>query len=136
MFKRIKRLAQQLQGKAGHAYSMDEHFATTLTEIAHDQKLDRKELYDSVLRAGIDEILRRDKYRAAWETLSPREQEVAALICMGYSSGKIAEILVVSYETVRTHSKHVYAKFKLGRKELKKALREWNFAEWWEHHTE
>lgn len=136
MFERIKRLAQRFrrkkQGDGAHAYAMDAHFATTLTEIAHDQKRDRKELYDSVLRAGIEEILRRDRYTAAWETLSPREQEVAALICLGYSSYQIADILTISYDTVRSHSKHIYVKFNLKRKELRHALRDWHFAEWWE----
>ena len=41
-------------------------------------------------------------------------------------------MLGVSYETVRSHSKHIYAKFGLGRKELRQALRQWNFEAWWE----
>ena len=93
-------------------------------------------MLETILRAGVDEILQDEKYTAAWEALSPREKEVTALICMGYSSYQIADILSISYDTVRTHSKHVYVKFNLKRKELRLALKDWRFVEWWDSHRE
>ena len=44
------------------------------------------------------------------EGLTAREQDVLTLIARGYSNAEIAEALVVSQETVRTHVKHIYAK--------------------------
>ncbi len=116
-------------------FSYDGQFAFTLIEIARRQNRDQSEVLETVLRAGVDEILRKEKHMAAWDALSPREKEVAALICLGYSSYEIADVLSISYDTVRTHSKHVYVKFDLGRKELRQALKDWRFEEWWESHA-
>ncbi|MBE3117956.1 MAG: helix-turn-helix transcriptional regulator [Candidatus Atribacteria bacterium] len=38
-----------------------------------------------------------------WQSLSPREQEVTALACRGYTNRQIAARLGVSAETVKTH---------------------------------
>jgi DNA-binding NarL/FixJ family response regulator len=48
--------------------------------------------------------------RAAIEGLTAREEDVLTLIARGFSNAEIAEELVVSQETVRTHVKHIYAK--------------------------
>ena len=74
------------------------------------------------------------KHEEIWGLLSVREQQVTALICMGFRSYEIAIALGVSYETVRSHSKHIYTKFGLGRKELRQALDQWDFENWWEEH--
>ncbi len=136
MFRLLRRLGQLFtQGKRGQgtrAFSFDGEFALTLTEIARRQNRKRTEVLESILRAGVHEVLRTEAYTAAWEALSPREKEVAALTCLGYSSHQIAELLCVSYDTVRSHSKHVYAKFGLKRTELRQALKDWRFAQWWE----
>jgi DNA-binding CsgD family transcriptional regulator len=42
--------------------------------------------------------------------LSIREMEILGLIMMGYTNQQIAEKLFVSYETVRSHRKHILAK--------------------------
>ena len=134
----LQRLGQlfnrKKRGNDSRAFSYEGHFATTLTEIARRQNRERSEVLENILRAGVDEILRGETYTAAWDSLSPREKEVTALICMWYSSYQIADILYISYDTVRTHSKHIYVKFNLKRKELREALKDWRFAEWWESH--
>jgi PAS domain S-box-containing protein len=42
--------------------------------------------------------------------LTPREREVLALVALGHTSAQIAEQLVISSETVRTHVQHAMAK--------------------------
>ena len=44
------------------------------------------------------------------DDLTPREAEVLSLIARGLSNGEIAETLVVSEATVKTHINHVFAK--------------------------
>jgi DNA-binding NarL/FixJ family response regulator len=44
------------------------------------------------------------------DELTPREAEVLSLIALGLSNGEIAERLVVSEATVKTHVNHVFAK--------------------------
>lgn len=125
---------QQKREQDARAFSFDGQFDLTLTEIARRQNRERTEVLESILRAGVNEILRDEQCVSAWEALSPREKEVTALICLGYSSYQIADTLCISYDTVRTHSKHIYVKFNLKRKELRQALQDWRFAEWWENH--
>jgi DNA-binding NarL/FixJ family response regulator len=42
--------------------------------------------------------------------LTPREEEILALLTQGYSNKEIADRLSVSFDTVRTHLRHVYEK--------------------------
>lgn len=42
--------------------------------------------------------------------LTSREMEVAMLTLSGFSTRAIAEKLVISFETVRAHKKHIYTK--------------------------
>jgi DNA-binding NarL/FixJ family response regulator len=43
-------------------------------------------------------------------TLSPRELDVAELVCAGSTNQQIAEKLVLSVRTVETHLTHIFAK--------------------------
>ena len=48
-----------------------------------------------------------------WDDLSDREREVLAMIGAGRSNAEIAEELVISMATVKTHVRHVFAKLDL-----------------------
>jgi DNA-binding NarL/FixJ family response regulator len=63
-------------------------------------------------RAGADATDRTTapNRRAAIDGLTAREEDVLTLIARGFSNAEIAEELIVSQETVRTHVKHIYAK--------------------------
>jgi DNA-binding NarL/FixJ family response regulator len=68
-----------------------------------------------------------------WQSLSPREQQVGALACMGYTNRQIAASLVLSQETVKSHMRHVLHKFGVhNREELRQLLSGWDFAGWLE----
>ena len=54
----------------------------------------------------------RERYR-----LTAREAEVMELIARGHSVARIAESLVVSENTIRTHSKHLYTKLGIHKKQ-------------------
>uniref|UniRef100_UPI0022DFE796 response regulator transcription factor n=1 Tax=Eggerthella sinensis TaxID=242230 RepID=UPI0022DFE796 len=45
-----------------------------------------------------------------WRGLTGREEEVLKLMARGRSGAYIAEHLVISQNTVKTHVKHIYAK--------------------------
>ena len=49
--------------------------------------------------------------------LSARETEVMELIARGYTVARIAEMLVVSENTIRTHSKRIYAKLDVHKRQ-------------------
>lgn len=66
-----------------------------------------------------------------WRTLSPREQEVAALVCLGYTNRQIAARLYISPETVKSHMKRMLVKFDLHSKdELRMLMADWDFSAW------
>ncbi|RPJ51696.1 MAG: DNA-binding response regulator [Chloroflexi bacterium] len=99
--------------------------------VAEREKRDPDELANRLLN---DMILNRQQHIAnwhRWETLTPREQDVTALICLGYTTRQIAARLHISPETVKTHAEKVLIKFDLpNRNELRIALKEWDFGEW------
>ena len=44
------------------------------------------------------------------DVLTPKEKEVAELICLGYTNGDIAKLLFISEHTVKDHTKKIYPK--------------------------
>lgn len=83
----------------------------------------------------VEQGLVRDQYQAAllnlWQTLTLREQEVVALICLHYTSRQIAARLIISPETVKTHVSNALVKFGFpNRNALRQALDHWDFSEW------
>jgi DNA-binding CsgD family transcriptional regulator len=57
-----------------------------------------------------------------FEILTPREREVLQLIVAGQTNRQIANCLVVSPETVKTHVRHVLGKMGVNRKAELRAL--------------
>ena len=47
---------------------------------------------------------------AGLEQLTPREEEVLALLAKGYITKEIADQMGISFDTVRFHLKHIYQK--------------------------
>ena len=70
-----------------------------------------------------------------WFSLTIREREVVALICMGYKNNEIASMLRVGYSTIQTHLQNIFHKFGLrSRGEIRSALKSWAAQEWWRVH--
>jgi DNA-binding NarL/FixJ family response regulator len=68
---------------------------------------------------------------ANWNLLSRREQEVAALICLGYATQEIADRLELTNGTVKGYAHRVLEKFDVGsRDELRELLAHWDFSAW------
>lgn len=57
-----------------------------------------------------------------YPSLSEREQEVLVLLLQHYSTGRVAEELVVSENTVKTHVRHIYGKLQINSKQQLLAL--------------
>ncbi len=83
-----------------------------------------------VQRALLMEQVEKETWQK-WQSLTPREQEVTALICIGYSTTAICEHLGIANETVRTHVRNLLGKFAVAnRKELRRLLVKWDFSAW------
>lgn len=87
-----------------------------------------------ILRFGMTYQWTVERNVRAWEQLTPREQEVAALICLGYTNDEIAGRLVITPNTVKSHVRNLLQKFDVnGKLELKGLLSHWDFSEWDQH---
>ena len=104
------------------------------------QLFERKEKEQNTFALRVDaqalEILPDDhSIRPLWFSLTIREREVTALVCMGYRNYEIASLLGIGYPTVLTHLQNIYHKFELhDRKSLRAVLKSWPAEEWWKHH--
>lgn len=123
-------LAKRRKRAKPRFFLADERVAVRVRRMAASQHRQEQDVYDDIIAAGMKAVEDKDRYAAIWDALSPREQQVTALICLGYHSDEMAGILGVSYETIRSHCKHVYAKFGLNRRELRLALKDWHFQDW------
>ncbi len=73
--------------------------------------------------------------RKQWFSLTIRERQVVALVCMGYRNYEIASILGVGYPTIQTHLQNIFRKFGIhSRNEIRAALDSWPAEEWWNYH--
>jgi DNA-binding NarL/FixJ family response regulator len=89
-----------------------EHLVMAVRLIAAGEQL----LAPSITRRLVERFARpvpAREHGARLETLTAREQEVLRLVARGLSNTEIAERLVVSEATVKTHVAHVFAKLDL-----------------------
>lgn len=137
MFLLPRRLRELFQKKKGEdeprIFLKDEEIVTLVRNVAQQQGRSEEEVMTDFTKAGWDQLQQENEMMERWDSLSQREREVVALICLGYRNYQIAEKLVIAPETVKTHLQNIFAKFNLrSSKELRFALKDWNFIEWWE----
>ena len=132
---RLRKLLQKNKEKDSHAFHADQELLLAIQEAAKQQGRTEEEVWMEFVRVGHDQYLRTSNLEDRWDTLTEREQEVTALACMGYRNYEIAETLSISHETVKSHLQNIFDKFDIrNRNELRRALRDWRFQEWWEAH--
>jgi DNA-binding NarL/FixJ family response regulator len=112
-------------------FEMDQEMVQSLQHLAQREQRTETDLAAELLSMA---LVRRDAAEAQlqrWQALSPREQQITALVCLGYTNRQIATHLVLSYQTVKTHVRNVLYKFDLRSKaELRQTLAEWDFSAW------
>jgi DNA-binding CsgD family transcriptional regulator len=125
----LRNLLQKNKGvEESRVYHADQELSAAIREAAQEQGRSEEEVWMEFARAGQERYLQTGELETRWDSLSEREQEVTALACMGYRNYEIAEILSISYETVKTHLQNIFTKFDIrSRKELRLALRDWRF---------
>ena len=89
------------------------------------------ELFLDIVAAGLTQYSTNDRVWKKWESLTPREQEVTALVCLGYSNGQMAARMGITEAGVKFHLRNVYAKFELQkRSQLRQIFAGWDFSAW------
>ena len=135
----LKRLIYYLLPKKPDAeetrvFLQDEELIAVIKDVAEQQGRAEEDLIADFTKVGLNQFLTQNEMETRWSSLSHREQQVVALICLGYRNHEIAKILTIAPETVKTHLRSIFHKFDLrSSKELRLALKNWDFREWWEH---
>ena len=115
----------------GQIIRLDARLFALLEEIAAAQQRSVSDFAIAALYAAVQTNHAQTAYDQLWRELTPREQQVAALVCLGYTNQEIARRLTISVNTVRTHVRNVLEKFQTASKaELRLILADWDFADW------
>jgi DNA-binding CsgD family transcriptional regulator len=118
-------------------FLQDEELITTIKEVAKRERRTEEEIVAEFTKVGLNQFLTQHELDNRWSSLSQREQQVVALICLGHRNYEIANILGIAPETVKTHLQRIFDKFQLrSSRELRLALKDWNFRDWWEHNQQ
>ncbi len=117
--------------RCGRNFTLEVDTLRTLQHIARQEKRTPEEVANQYLDDALRDLRLQQENWRKWQSLSPREQEIAALICLHYTSRQIAVMLEISPETVKTHVEHILDKFKVrDRNKLRRMLNGWDFSQW------
>jgi DNA-binding CsgD family transcriptional regulator len=112
------------------AFYLQQDVLQELETLARRERRPPEELANRLLSEVIWER-RAGQMLERWYRLTPREQEVAALICLGCTTQQIADRLTVSHGTIKGYAHHILEKFAVhSRAELRELLAQWDFSEW------
>ena len=112
-------------------YHVDLNMAAYLQNLAVEQESDPEQVAKEIFAKGIATHFQNEHLQHIWEQLTPREQEVTALVGLGYSNNEIGEKLMISPNTVKSHVSHAMRKFGAGKRaEMQIMLADWDFSEW------
>ncbi len=113
------------------SFQLDEEMSQSLQDLAERQQRPLNQVASDLLSQALHQQQKDSEIQRNWITLSPREQQVVALVCLGYTNRQIAASLSISSETVKTYLDHARLKFGVRSKaELRQVLAAWNFSEW------
>jgi DNA-binding CsgD family transcriptional regulator len=128
-----RRLLRYLESRSAprQAFHLDEDLIQSLQVLAEREKRPEEEVAADLLAFALARREIADDNLKRWESLSTREQQVAALVCLDYTSRQIAARLFISPDTVKTHLSNAFRKFNVHNKaELRQALADWDFSDW------
>ena len=134
----LKRLIEYLMGERDKSESprvflQDEELIAVIKDVAKQQSRLEEEVIAEFTKVGLNQFVAQSELQDRWNSLTHREQQVVALVCLRHRNYEIAQTLGIAPETVKTHLQHIFDKLHLrGSKELRIALKDWDFKGWWE----
>jgi DNA-binding CsgD family transcriptional regulator len=112
-------------------YQLTESLNTSLSTLASREHRDEDELAKDIFAAGLTQYHEAYELWNLWDSLTAREKEVTALVCLGYTNRQAAGRMGISAETVKYHLHNILTKYSLkSRSQLQQLLREWDFSAW------
>ncbi len=112
-------------------FNLDEDLRALLYDLADVEQRSVDEVANDLIQQALDERREATSSVRIWRLLSPRQQQITALICLGYTNQQIAARLKISPETVKSHIRGVLTRYGLRSKaELSRHLTNWDFSAW------
>lgn len=108
-------MARRRRGKQ-LSFSVDLGLAEQLRQVADREDKSVDEFIGELLEAGLEKRNIERKIVKALKKLTPREREVCIWVARGHTNKQIAEELVITEETVRTHIRSIRHKLNLRSK--------------------
>lgn len=103
----------------------------TLTTLAQHEGRPEDELIQDLVAAGLTQYYESEDLWGKWRALTPREQDVAALACLGFTNREIAARLNIAPDTVKSRLQNVLRKFNIHKRtDLRVMLADWDFSAW------
>jgi DNA-binding CsgD family transcriptional regulator len=115
--------------RGARQFQFDDELVVALKTLAEREQRSVQEMAQELLSLALAQRDADEAQLLRWRALTPREQQVAALICLNYTNDQIASRLVISIETVKTHVRNILWKFNLTSKaELRQVMANWDFS--------
>lgn len=125
----LRRLGLSHTGR--RSFQFDAPLLASLDELARQEQRPPDEIAARLLSQAFKEHKVEEVRLRCWESLSPREKQIAALVCLNNTNPQIAARLVISPQTVKTHVRNILYKFDAhSKQELRQALAHWDFSAW------
>lgn len=123
---------ERAQAEGRLVLEVSPQLSARLRRAARAQDQTPEALVAELLTRGLEQEALRLQVEAALRALTSREQDVVWLAARGYTNRRIAESLVISSETVKTHVRHVLDKLGVRSKaEMRLLLLDLGIR-WWE----
>jgi DNA-binding CsgD family transcriptional regulator len=129
----LDRLGRQERPHEEHslAFEAEQNLINELQSLAEQERRPAEQVAVELLQQALARRKAAEVSLQTWQAISPREQQVAAFVCLNYTNRQIAARLGISQETVKTHVRNLLIKFGLRTKvELCQFLADWDFSEW------
>jgi DNA-binding CsgD family transcriptional regulator len=111
-------------------YEVDTLLQISINTLAKHEGRPAHELFPDIVAAGLTQYSTNDRILKKWASLTPREQQVTAWICLGYSNRQMASRMGVTEAAVKFHIRNVYSKLRVkNRGKLRQKFAGWDFTE-------
>ena len=122
---------QPRQSPGPRVFDLSADLVESVCALARQEGRPADDLVAELLAAGLEQRQRDNALWQLWLSLTPREQQVTALVCQGYTYRQVGLQLMISPETVKSHARNILRKFDMHRMdEVRQALGEWDFSAW------
>ncbi len=121
----------QKRRQALRIYRLDSELGSAVQDLAVREARSPGEVVSGLVAEALAQRREAEEKLRLWEELLFRQQQVTALVCLGFTNEEIAERLGITTQTVKSNVQKVLKMYGLHRKdELRRFLADWDFNDW------